>query len=94
MSMVPFLLFARPITWSQRSGRDHDTHRGTLCRGRVQAGCGVMFAASGTALPGDPPDPHRIRLRCGLGLDEHDEHNEWLALLRVPAGAISTLGEV
>jgi hypothetical protein len=76
--------------WYQRSGRDHDTHRGTLCRGRVQAGCGVMFAASGTALPGDPP-AHRICLRCGLGLDEH---NEGLALLRVRAGAISTLGEV
>jgi len=77
--------------WYQRSGRDHDTHRGTLCRSRVQAGCGIAFATSGTVLPGDPPDPHRICLRCGLGLDEH---NEWLALLRVRAGAISKLGEV
>jgi hypothetical protein len=78
------------MTWYQRSGRDHDTHRGTLCRGRVQAACGVMFAASGTALPGDPP-AHRICLRCGLGIEEH---SEWLALLRVRAGAISKLGEV
>jgi hypothetical protein len=79
------------MTWYQRSGRDHDTHRGTLCRGRVQAGCGIAFAASGTALPGDPPDPHRICLRCGLSLDEH---SEWLALLRVRTGTISKLGEV
>jgi hypothetical protein len=77
--------------WYQRFGRDHDTHRGTLCRGRAQAACGIMFAAYGTALPGNPPDPHRICLRCGLGLDEH---SEWVALLRVRAGAISTLGEV
>jgi len=76
--------------WYQRSGRDHDTHRGTLCRGRVQAGCGVMFTAYGTALPGDPP-AHRICLRCGLSLDEH---SEWLALLRVRMGTISMLGEV
>jgi hypothetical protein len=79
------------MTWYQRFPRDHDTHRGTLCRGRVQAACGIAFAASGTALPGDPPDPHRICLRCGLSVDEH---SEWLALLRVRAGAISTLGEV
>jgi hypothetical protein len=77
------------MTWYQRSGRDHDTHRGTLCRGRVQAACGIAFAASGTALPGDPP-AHRICLRCGLS----DEQSEWLALLRVRAGAISMLGEV
>jgi len=77
--------------WYQRSGRDHDTHRGTLCRGRVQAACGAMFTAYGTALPGDPPDPHRICLRCGLSVDEQ---SEWLALLRVRAGAISMLGEV
>jgi len=76
--------------WYQRSGRDHDTHRGTLCRGRVQAACGAMFTAFGTALPGDPP-AYRICLRCGLGIDEH---SEWLALLRVRAGAISMLGEV
>ncbi len=78
------------MTWYQRSPRDHDTHRGTLCRGRVQAACGVMFAAYGTALAGDP-SAHRICLRCGLSLDEH---SEWLALLRVRAGAISMLGEV
>jgi len=78
------------MTWYQRSPRDHDTHRGTLCRGRVQAACGIAFAASGTALAGDPP-AHRICLRCGLSLDEH---SEWLALLRVRAGAISKLGEV
>jgi hypothetical protein len=82
---------AMTTIWYQRSGRDHDTHRGTLCRGRVQAACGAMFTAYGTALPGDPPDPHRICLRCGLSLDEH---SEWLALLRVRAGAISMLGEV
>ena len=76
--------------WYQRSGRDHDTHRGTLCRGRVQATCGAMFTASGTALPGDPP-AHRICLRCGLSLDEQ---SEWLALLRVRMGTISKLGEV
>jgi hypothetical protein len=64
--------------WYQRSGRDHDTHRDTLCRGGAQAACGIMFAAYETALPGNPPDPHRICLRCGLGLDEH---SEWLALL-------------
>jgi hypothetical protein len=78
------------MTWYQRSGRDHDTHRGTLCRGRVQAGCGIAFAASGTVLAGDTPT-HRICLRCGLGVDEQ---SEWLALLRVRAGAISKLGEV
>ncbi|MDQ3763665.1 MAG: hypothetical protein M3460_19205 [Actinomycetota bacterium] len=76
--------------WYQRSGRDHDTHRGTLCRGRVQAACGAMFTAYGTALAGAPP-AHRICLRCGLSLDEH---SELLALLRVRAGAISMLGEV
>ena len=79
------------MTWYQRSGRDHDTHRGTLCRGRVQAACGIAFAASGTVLPGDPPDPHQICLRCGLGVDEQ---SEWLALLRVRTGTISKLGEV
>jgi hypothetical protein len=78
------------MTWYQRSGRDHDTHRGTLCRGRVQAACGAMFTASGTALPGDPP-AHRICLRCGLSLNEH---SEWLALLRLRTGTISMLGEV
>jgi hypothetical protein len=81
---------AMTTIWYQRSGRDHDTHRGTLCRGRVQAACGAMFTASGTALPGDPP-AHRICLRCGLSVDEQ---SEWLALLRVRAGAISKLGEV
>jgi len=76
--------------WYQQSGRDHDTHRGTLCRGRVQAACGIAFAASATVLAADPP-AHRICLRCGLGVDEQ---SEWLALLRVRAGAISKLGEV
>ena len=76
--------------WYQQSGRDHDTHRGTLCRGRVQAGCGIAFAAYGTALASDPP-AYRICLRCGLSVDEH---NEWLARLRVRAGDISKLGEV
>jgi hypothetical protein len=78
------------MTWYQRSTQDHDTHRGTLCRGRVQAACGIAFAAYGTALPGDPP-AHRICLRCGLSVDEQ---SEWPALLRVRAGAISMLGEV
>jgi hypothetical protein len=78
------------MTWYQRSGRDHDTHRGTLCRGRVQAACGIAFAASGTALAGDPP-AHRICLRCGLSVNEQ---SEWLALLRVRMGTISMLGEV
>jgi hypothetical protein len=57
----------------------------------VQAACGIAFAAYGTALAGDPPNPRRICLRCGLGLDEQ---SEWLALLRVRAGAVSKLGEV
>jgi hypothetical protein len=77
---------AMTTIWYQRSGRDHDTHRGTLCRGRVQAACGAMFTAYGTALPGDPLDPHRICLRCGLSLDEQ---SEWLALLRVRADTVN-----
>ena len=74
----------------QISGRAPATHRGRLGRGRVQAACGAMFTASGTALPGDPP-AQRICLRCGLSLDEQ---SEWLALLRVRMGTISKLGEV
>jgi hypothetical protein len=56
---------ARRMTAAER-----DAQQATVVE---QAACGVMFAAYGTALPGDPPDPHRICLRCGLGLDEHSE---------------------
>jgi hypothetical protein len=50
---------ARRMTAAER-----DAQRATVVK---QAACGVMVAAYGTALSGDPPHPHRICLRCGLG---------------------------
>jgi hypothetical protein len=54
------------MTWYRRSMNDHDTHRGHLRRGRVMAVCGVEFSPlrawrkSGSALPGEPPDPEQV----------------------------------
>ncbi|MGH8602280.1 MAG: hypothetical protein ACREXR_05735 [Gammaproteobacteria bacterium] len=58
------------MTWYLQSLSDHDTHRGHLRRGRVLAACGVEFSPlrawrkSGSALPGEPPDPEQICLEC------------------------------
>lgn len=57
--------------WYLRSTADRDTHRGTMRDdGRVHAQCGVVFRPvqalrnRGPALPGDPPDPDQVCVRC------------------------------
>lgn len=58
------------MTWYRRSLSDHDTHRGHLRRGRVLAVCEVEFSPlrawrkSGSALPGEPPDPAQVCPEC------------------------------
>ena len=58
------------MTWYRRSLSDRDTHRGHVRRGRALAACGVEFSPlrawrqSGSALPGEPPDPDQICPEC------------------------------
>lgn len=58
------------MTWYWRSLSDRDTYRGNVRRGRVLAACGVELAPlrawrnSGSALPGEPPDPDQICPEC------------------------------
>jgi hypothetical protein len=57
--------------WYLRTTCDHDTHRGRLRRdGMVMAVCGLAFKPvtalrdRGSALPGYPPDPDQVCVRC------------------------------
>lgn len=55
--------------WYVQSLSDHDTHRGYLRRGRVQAICGIEFTPvqaglRSLALAGSPPDPEQICREC------------------------------
>ena len=57
------------IPWYVKSLSDHDTHRGYLRRGRVQAVCGIEFTPvqaglRSLELAGKPPDPDQICLKC------------------------------
>ena len=52
-------------SWYVQSLRDHDTHRGYLRRGRVQAVCGIEFTPvqaglRSLALAGKPLDPEQV----------------------------------
>ncbi|MGH3885991.1 MAG: hypothetical protein ACRDSZ_05355 [Pseudonocardiaceae bacterium] len=57
--------------WYLRSMADHDTHRGLMSGGSVDAVCGIRFtprpvAFGGEALAGEPPDPDQICPQCLL----------------------------
>ena len=57
------------MSWYLQSYQDHDTHQGTLNRGRVSARCDIQFvplpiAFGRKALPGDPPNPDQICREC------------------------------
>lgn len=55
-------LEVNPMTWYVRSSEQHDTHRGTVSRGAVDAVCGIRFEA--VARCARPSDPDRICPRC------------------------------
>jgi hypothetical protein len=55
--------------WYVQSLSDHDTHRGHLRQGHVQAVCGIEFTPvqagrRSLALAGKPPDPEQICQKC------------------------------
>lgn len=63
-----------PARWYLRSTADHDTHRGRLfSNGTVMADCGLVFRPRtalrdrGPALPGHPPDPDQVCVKCQRG---------------------------
>jgi hypothetical protein len=62
------------VSWYLRSTDDHDTHRGMMSRGSVNAACGIRFtprtiAFGRKALSGPPPDPQQICPRCQSAQD-------------------------
>jgi hypothetical protein len=64
----------QPARWFLCSTADRDTHRGRLFDGgTVVADCGVVFTPikalrdRGPVLPGYPPDPDQVCLKCQRG---------------------------
>lgn len=57
------------MSWYLQSIKDHDTHRGLLARGQVDAVCGIRFRPltlewGRTSLPGPPVDPMQVCRDC------------------------------